>query len=81
MGGSKPKRYQFQDFIKDWVIELQHLEQGFYITPPNLNGNYIRVHAYLIAAAFDKPAQALLLNLNDPTGFYSCARCTIKGKL
>ena len=81
MGGIKPQKHQFQDFIKDWVIELQHLEQGFYITPPNLNGNYIRVHAYLIAAALDKPAQALLLNLNDPTGFYSCARCTIKGKL
>ncbi|CAF3264910.1 unnamed protein product [Rotaria sp. Silwood2] len=81
MGGTKPKKSQFQSFLKDWIIELQHLELGFYISPPSLNGNYIKVHAYLIAAALDKPAQALLMNLNDPTGYYSCVRCTIKGKL
>ncbi|CAF4568145.1 unnamed protein product [Rotaria socialis] len=79
MGGSKPKKNQFQSFIEDWVIELQHLELGFHVVPPNLNGHFVQVHAYLIAASLDKPAQALLLNLNDPTGFYSCVRCTIQG--
>ena len=65
IGSSKPKKDQFQRFIKDWVIELQRLEQGFYVSPPNLNGNFIKVHAYLIAVALDKPAQALLLNLKE----------------
>ncbi|CAF1108513.1 unnamed protein product [Rotaria magnacalcarata] len=36
------------------------------------------MYAYLIAAALDKPAQALLMNINDPVGFHSCVRCTIK---
>ncbi|CAF3780851.1 unnamed protein product [Rotaria socialis] len=80
MGGNKPKKNQFQSFIKDWVLELQQLELGFHISPPNLHGHFIKVHAYLIAAALDKPAQALLMNLNDPTGYYSCVRCTIQGK-
>jgi hypothetical protein len=81
VGLNKPKKTQFQSFIADWVHELRQLELGFYISSLNSNGSFVKVHAYLIAAALDKPAQALLLNINDPTGFYSCVRCTIKGKL
>jgi hypothetical protein len=80
MGGTKPKKNQFQGFIADWVHELRQLELGFHISPPNSNDNFIKVHAYLIAASLDKPAQALLLNINESTGFYSCGRCTIQGK-
>jgi hypothetical protein len=79
MGGNKPKKDQFQSFIVDWVHELHQLQLGFYVCFPNSNDNLIKVHAYLIAAALDKPAQALLLNINDPTGYYSCVRCTIRG--
>jgi hypothetical protein len=81
IGPNKPKKNQFQSFIADWVYELRQLELGFYISSLDSNGSFVKVHAYLIAAALDKPAQALLLNINDPTGFYSCVRCTIKGKL
>ena len=81
MGGTKPKKDQFQSFIADWVNELKRLELGFYVSAPNANGNFTKFHGYLIAGALDKPAQALLMNINDPTGYYSCVRCTIRGKI
>ena len=81
IGSNKPKKSQFQNFIDDWVHELRRLELGFYTSFPNSNGTFVKVHAFLIAAALDKPAQALLMNINDPMGFYSCARCTIRGKM
>ena len=81
MGDNKPKKNQFQSLIRDWIQELKQLEFGFFISPPNLNGNLVKVYGYLIAASLDKPAQALLMNINDPTGFYSCVHCTIKGEL
>ena len=81
VGSNKLKKTQFQNFIADWTHELRQLELGFYISFPDSDGTFVKVHAYLIAAALDKPAQALLLNINDPTGFYSCVRCTIRGKL
>lgn len=80
-GPSKPKKDHFQSFIADWIHELRQLELGFYISFPDSDGDFVKVHAYLIAAGLDKPAQALLLNINDPVGFYSCVRCTIQGKL
>lgn len=80
MGASKPKKEYYQDLMMDWVLELRQLELGFYVDSPNQNQHFFQVHAYLIAASLDKPAQALLMNLNDPTGFYSCVRCTIRGK-
>ncbi len=80
MGSNKPKKNQFQSFIIDWVHELRQLELGFYVSFPNSNDKFTKVHAYLIAAALDKPAQSLLMNLNDPVGFYSCVRCTIRGE-
>lgn len=79
-GPTKPKKNQFQSFIYDWVYELKQLELGFYISFPGSNGDLTKVHAYLIAASMDKPAQALLCYINDPIGFYSCIRCTIRGK-
>ena len=80
IGANKPKKDQFQSFIVDWVQELRQLELGFYVCFPNSNNEYRKVHAYLIAAALDKPAQALIANINEPIGFYSCVRCTIRGK-
>jgi hypothetical protein len=65
----------------DWIYELRQLELGFYISFPNSNNNFIKIHAYLIAVSLDKPAQALISNINDPIGFYSCVRCTIRGIL
>ncbi|CAF4054963.1 unnamed protein product [Rotaria sordida] len=81
IGSNKPKKNLFQNFIDNWANELRQLELGFYISFPNSNGTFVKVFAYLIAAALDKPAQALLMNINDPTGFYSCIRCTIRGKM
>ena len=80
IGGSKPKNSEFQTLIFDWVHELHQLELGFYVSLPNLNHQFVKVHVYLIAAALDKPAQSLLMNINYPTGFYSYAQCTIRGK-
>jgi hypothetical protein len=80
IGSIKPKKNQFQSFINDWVYELQQLELGFYISFPNSNNQFVKVHTFLIAATLDKPAQSLLMNLNEPVGFYSCVRCTIRGK-
>ena len=77
----KPKKKHFQNMIVSWVNELRQLELGFYVSFPDSNGIFVKTHAYLIAATLDKPAQALLLNINEPTGFYSCVRCTIKGEL
>ncbi|CAF1264971.1 unnamed protein product [Adineta ricciae] len=80
MGGQKPKKHHFQDLIGEWVHELRQLELGFYILPNYSQHTFIKFHAYLIAAAMDKPAQSLLMNINECTGYYSCVRCTIKGK-
>ncbi|CAF4644078.1 unnamed protein product [Rotaria socialis] len=80
VGCSKPKKREFQSFIADWVYELRQLELGFHVSPPNSNKNFVKMYAYLIAATLDKPAQALLMNINDPVGFHSCVRCTIRGK-
>ncbi|CAF3312504.1 unnamed protein product [Rotaria socialis] len=80
MGCSKPKKREFQSFIADWVYELRQLELGFHVSPLNSNKNFVKMYAYLIAATLDKPAQALLMNINDPVGFHSCVRCTIRGK-
>ncbi|CAF3091699.1 unnamed protein product [Rotaria socialis] len=80
IGSNKPKKTEFQSHISDWVRELRQLELGFYVSPPNSNRIFLKTHTYLIAATLDKPAQALLMNMNDPVGFYSCVRCTIKGK-
>ena len=80
MGNNKPKKDQFQSFMFDWIHELRQLELGFHICPPNSDNEFVKFHAYLIAAAADKPAQSLLMNLIDPVGFYSCVRCTIRGK-
>lgn len=80
-GPNKPKKNQFQSFLYDWMYELRQLELGFYISFPGSKDDLTKVHAYLIAASMDKPAQALLCHINDPNGFYSCVRCTIRGKL
>ena len=80
MDDNKPKKDQLQSFICSWVQELKQLELGFFISPPNLDGNFVEVYGYQIAATLDKPAQALLTNINDPTEFCSCVQCTIKGE-
>ncbi|CAF1410154.1 unnamed protein product [Adineta ricciae] len=54
MGNSKPKKAEFQKFISEWVYELKQLELGFYICPPNYNETFVKVHAFLMAAALDK---------------------------
>ena len=80
-GPHKPKKPHFQNMIAGWVHELRQLELGFYISFPGSNNSFVKTYAYLIAATLDKPAQALLANINEPIGFYSCVRCTIRGIL
>ncbi|CAF4452560.1 unnamed protein product [Rotaria magnacalcarata] len=70
MGCSKPKKREFQSFIADWVYELHQLELGFHVSPRNSHKKIVKMYAYLIAATLDKPAQALLMNINDPVGFH-----------
>jgi len=79
LGDQKPKKEAFQFMISDWIDELVQLQNGFYVSPPHLPEQMLKVHVYLLASAMDKPALALISNINDPTGFYSCSHCTIRG--
>ncbi|CAF3250418.1 unnamed protein product, partial [Rotaria sp. Silwood2] len=73
----KPKKQEYSAILRGIVNELKFLEYvGFYILlPSDKKGtarNYTHFHAFTISAVCDKPAQALLVNINDPTGYFSC---------
>ncbi|CAF4035069.1 unnamed protein product [Rotaria sordida] len=90
-GAEKPKKKEYSLILTDIVNELKFLEHvGFDIVlPSDKKGtvrNYTHFHAFTISAVCDKPAQSLLMNIKDPTGYFSCdpsssgSRCFISNE-
>ncbi|CAF2093187.1 unnamed protein product, partial [Rotaria magnacalcarata] len=76
-GDEKPKKDEYSTILQDIVNELRFLEQvGFDVLLPSTvktnNRTYTHFHAFAIAAVCDKPAQAIMMNIKDPAGFFSC---------
>ncbi|CAF1005709.1 unnamed protein product [Rotaria magnacalcarata] len=84
-GDEKPKKDEYSTILQDIVNELRFLEQvGFDVLLPSTvktnNRTYTHFHAFAIAAVCDKPAQAIMMNIKDPAGFFSCGCwCCIPG--
>jgi hypothetical protein len=83
-GDEKPKKDDYSIILQDIVNELKFIEQfGFDVLLPSIDKNrdkiYTHFYAFTISAVADKPAQALMMNIKDPTGFFSCAWCCISG--
>ncbi|CAF1422199.1 unnamed protein product [Rotaria sordida] len=83
-GAEKPKKKEYSLILTDIVNELKFLEHvGFDIVlPSDKKGtvrNYTHFHAFTISSVCDKPAQSLLMNIKDPTGYFSCGWCCIRG--
>ncbi|CAM4985947.1 unnamed protein product [Rotaria socialis] len=85
-GDEKPKKDEYSTILQDIVNELRFLEQvGFDVLLPSTvktnNRTYTHFHAFAIAAVCDKPAQAIMMNIKDPAGFFSCGCwCCIPGE-
>jgi hypothetical protein len=71
-GNSKPN--DFNDFLKDFIEEAVDLES----TGINFNGQIINfvIEGFIC----DAPARAELLKIKSHSGYYSCGKCTVKGK-
>lgn len=80
-GPSKPSRTQMSLFLKNIVSELCDLEQGhpFQLFPSEDADNFKMIKVFLIGACLDKPAQCLVQYLPEPTAFFGCGHCEIKG--
>ncbi|CAF2091928.1 unnamed protein product [Rotaria magnacalcarata] len=83
-GDEKPKKSEYSTILIDIVNELKLLENiGFDVVLPsdrkNNKHHYTRFHAFTISAVCDKPAQSLVMNIKDPTGYFSCGWCCIQG--
>ncbi|CAF4408063.1 unnamed protein product, partial [Rotaria magnacalcarata] len=83
-GDEKPKKSEYSTILIDIVNELKLLENiGFDVVltsdRKNNKHHYTRVHAFTISAVCDKPAQSLVMNIKDPTGYFSCGWCCIQG--
>lgn len=83
-GIEKPKKAEYLPVLTDIVNELKILEhEGFDAFLPlnkqDVGRRYIHFHAFTIAGVCDKPAQSLLMNIKDSTGYFSCGWCCIGG--
>lgn len=79
-GPSKPKRFEMFGFLEPIVAQLKELEKGTLFKCRVGNSNATRfLKVFLICACMDKPAQALVQNLPEPTAKYGCGRCEIHG--
>ncbi|CAM4781977.1 unnamed protein product [Rotaria magnacalcarata] len=84
-GDDKPKKDEYSTILQDIVNELKFLEHvGFDVLLPSTvkthNRTYTHFYAFTITAVCDKPAQAIMMNIKDPTGFFSCGWCCIPGE-
>lgn len=81
-GPAKPSRGQMALFLEKIVQQLKILESGrmfqMYSTSGNVQTRFLKV--FLILGCCDKPAQSLLQCLAEPTAFYGCGACEIKGE-
>ena len=76
-GPSKPNRDQIRLIYRPIIDELLALEYGHSF---KLSSDHVEhLHVYLIAACCDKPAQALIQSIAEPTAAFGCGRCEIEG--
>ena len=78
-GKTKPTRQEMAAYLKPIINELLNLENEHLFTFNDGISLFIKV--FLIAGSMDKPAQALVQNIAEPTGAYGCGKCSIKGKI
>lgn len=78
-GKTKPTRQEMAAYLKPIVNELLNLENEHLFTFND--GITLSIKAFLIAGSMDKPAQALVQNISEPTGAYGCGKCSMKGKI
>ncbi|CAF4333353.1 unnamed protein product [Rotaria sp. Silwood2] len=82
-GLKKPSRLQMKSIITPIVEELLLFEQGYAFTDytkESLNQENV-IKVFLTSACCDKPAQALVQNLPEPTGAFGCGRCELEGEI
>lgn len=80
-GPTKPKRFEMFAFLETIVLQLKELEKGFLFECRSDSNSITRIlKVFLICATMDKPAQALVQNLPEPTAQFGCNRCEIRGK-
>lgn len=81
-GPAKPSRGQMTLFLEKIVLQLKILEAGrmfqMYSTSDDIQTQFLKV--FLLTGCCDKPAQALLQCLSEPTAFFGCGACEIKGE-
>ena len=81
-GPSKPSRIQISLLFEHAISELRELEKGhcFQLYSPD-HGDYSQIiKVFLVGACCDKPAQALLQFLPEPTAFFGCGHCELEGE-
>ncbi|CAF5185818.1 unnamed protein product, partial [Rotaria magnacalcarata] len=66
-------------FLRPLIDELLNLERGEHFDFHDQDNNAITARVFLIGACCDKPAQALLQFLPEPTAAFGCGRCEVKG--
>ena len=66
-----------------YCFTLQRLEQGhlFQLYSPEHDNDTQVIKVFLITAFCNKPAQCLIQCLPEPTAYFDCRYCEVKGKL
>ncbi|CAF4188742.1 unnamed protein product [Rotaria magnacalcarata] len=78
-GPTKPKRFEMSAVLETIIVQLKELEKGSYFECRSDVGYVSRfLKVFLICACMDKPAQALVQNLPEPTAKFGCGRCEIR---
>ncbi|CAF1090882.1 unnamed protein product [Rotaria sordida] len=78
-GPAKPKRFEMSAVLETIIVQLKELEKGSYFECCSDAGYVSRfLKVFLICACMDKPAQALVQNLPEPTAKFGCGRCEIR---
>ncbi|CAM4840057.1 unnamed protein product [Rotaria magnacalcarata] len=83
-GDEKPKKKEYAKILEDIVHELKFLENIVFdvILPSHKKDHknkYTHFYAFTISAVCDKPAQALAMNIKDPTGYFSLSETSTTG--
>ena len=80
-GPKKPKREEMFAFLDIIVQQLKELETGRFFECRSNSGPIRQfLNVFLICCCMDKPAQALVQNLAEPTAKYGCGRCELRGE-
>ena len=68
-------------FLEATVVQLKDMGKGCRFKC-RLGDTYVTrfLKVFLICACMDKPVQALVQNLPEPTAKFGCGKCEIRGK-